>query len=92
MKPVIDYINEFCKQNNENKSDVLFFALHDSLREANDPRMNIIDNAWKNKSQTLNAQECLAMRVDALQSKTQYKHQYFFLKEKSCNPLQPLSA
>lgn len=69
-----------------------FLALHDALREACDPRMNIIDSTWRNKSSTLNAHECLAMRVDALQSKTQYKHQYFFLKEKTCNPLQPISA
>jgi hypothetical protein len=72
LKPVIDYIIELKKkthkkkQNNENKCDVLFFALHDSLRETNDPRINMIDNAWKNKSQTLDAQECLAMSVDTL--------------------------
>lgn len=65
--------------------------LSDHLSDINDPRSKVIDSVWRSeRSISLTAHECLALRIDTLQSKTQYRSQYEFLKQKSnFNPFQP---
>ena len=92
LKPVIDFITEFCESKGENKSDVLFFTLYDCLKGSDDSRANDVMNIWSDKHSKLNAHQCLAIRVDILQSKSQYQGQYQILKSNSNCPLQPLSA
>jgi hypothetical protein len=85
LHEVIKNVDDFCNSHNEDKLDVLFIMLKQSLEDKKDNRAIEIDNLWHGKSRTLTSEECLALRVDTLQSKENYKSQYHFLKEKGCN-------
>ena len=44
LKPVISSVDSFCAANNENKADVYFFLLKDTLKSQGDARWKDIDN------------------------------------------------
>lgn len=92
LKEALDSFSAFCNSHHENKTDVLFFMLHQNLLDNNDDRRHIIESLWKGQSWQLNPNQCLAMRIEILQSKLQYKAQYNLLKQMSHNPLQPPNA
>ncbi len=85
LKPLISFVKRFCKDQYENVTDVLFFMLIDEL-DLNDEKKKVatLRQMWyQDKESTgLTAEDCLALRVDTLQSKTQYTKQYNFLKER----------
>lgn len=81
LKPIISRVNEFCQMQDENKSDVLFFMLKDHLKDINDPRWKQIENLWLGNDNTLSPEQCLAIRVDLLQSKGQYRSKYDFFSQ-----------
>lgn len=86
LKPIISQVNEFCSTADENKTDALFFMLKDHLRDVNDPRWKL-ENLWMNENcnSSLSPEQCLAIRVDLLQSKGQYRAQYdFLLQNNAC--------
>ena len=83
--------DEFCKSHKEDKTDVLFFMLRQNLEDKKDNRANEVDNLWRGKTAMLTPEQCLALRIDTLQSKENYKSQYYFLKEKGCNTFSPPS-
>jgi hypothetical protein len=92
LKGLNDLVTTFCQTNKEDKGDALFFMLQQHLKDSNDVRFNDINDIWKSTDSKLTSSQCLALRVDTLQSKTQYKAQYNFLKKNVCNPLQPPSV
>ena len=92
LKEALDSFSAFCNSHHENKTDVLFFMLHQNLLDNNDDRRHIIESLWKGQSWQLNPNQCLAMRIEILQSKLQYKAQYNLLKQMSHDPLQPPNA
>ena len=92
LKKINDLVTDFCTSNAEDKGDVLFFSLQQHLKDCNDSRHNDINYIWKNCSSKLTPSQCLALRIDTLQSKMQYKAQYNFLKKNVCNPLQSPSV
>ena len=81
LKPIISQVNECCHAQEENKSDVLFFMLKGHLKEINDPRCKQVESLWSGNNSTLSPKQCLALRVDLLQSKGQYRSQYDFLSQ-----------
>ena len=94
LKPFYDFFENTCKERYENKIDVLFFMLKNELRKIGDnQRANEIDNIWKPERKTqLSVDQCLALRVDNLMTKGQYKAQYgFFEQNIDKNVLQPPS-
>ena len=88
LKPIISQVNEFCNAQEENKSDVLFFMLKDHLKEINDPRWKQVESLWLGNNSTLSPEQCLALRVDLLQSKGQYRSQYDFLSQNNVHVFQ----
>ena len=86
---LLETTDDFCKTHKEDKSDVLFFMLRQHLEDNNDNRARDIDNIWQGKSKSLSPEQCLALRIDTLQSKENYKSQYYFLKEKGCDTFTP---
>ena len=93
LKLIISKVDEFCTSSDENKTDVLFFMLKDHLRDVSDPRWKVIENLWfnGNSDSCLSAEQCLAIRVDLLQSKGQYRAQYDFLVQNNVCVFQPPS-
>lgn len=88
LKPIISRVNEFCQMQDENKSDVLFFMLKDHLKDINDPRWKQIENLWLGNDNTLSPEQCLAIRVDLLQSKGQYRSKYDFFSQNNVHVFQ----
>lgn len=87
LKQIENSMEEFCSSKKEDKTDVLFFMLIHHLKSINDNRHEQINDIWGGGGfRKLTSHECLAIRIDTLQSKTQYKCQYDFLKSKGCNP------
>ena len=86
---LLEKTDEFCTTRKENKTDVLFFMLRQNLEDSNDSRARDIDNLWQGKTRSLSPEQCLALRIDTLQSKENYKSQYYFLKEKGCSTFSP---
>ncbi|KAK3089575.1 hypothetical protein FSP39_004762 [Pinctada imbricata] len=87
LKEVESSVEQFCSSKNEDKTDVLFFMLIHHLKSQNDNRFEQINDVWMGGGvRKLTSHECLAIRIDTLQSKTQCKAQYDFLKAKGCNP------
>ena len=92
LKEAFTSLTEFCSSHHEDETDVLFFMLRQKLYDKNDDRHHAIDSIWQGNSVKLTPNQCLAMRIDTLQSKQQYRSQYNFLKDKAQNPLQPPSS
>jgi hypothetical protein len=73
LKPIITSIDNFCDTFFESKLDVLFFLLNSELRKiGQSKKTDVVYSLWQkeNVSGTLSPKECLALRVDTLQSKT----------------------
>ena len=92
LKKIIGDVNDYCTVNNESKTDVLYFMLRDHLKQIGDSRFKDIDSSWKEASNEMSADQCLAMRIDLLQSKGHYNRQYLFLKQNNIDVFQPPSA
>ena len=84
LRPVISDVGKFCETHKENQTDVLFFMLRQRLEDLNDKRGEAIDALWAGHFGSLSVDECLALRVDTLQSKSHYRSQYQYLKQKGC--------
>ena len=84
LKPTFDFIDSWCNQRKENKTDVLFFNLWWELKASGDKeRAAEVKKLWENKiSFGLSPAESLAIRIETLQNKYQYKKQYDILKAK----------
>ena len=87
----IKYIRDYCKDHHENVVDVLFFMLKNELELTNDmDKASSLKKLWESKGDiSLSAEECLAMRVESLQSKTQYRYQYEMLNRMQEHTLKP---
>lgn len=77
-------LDEFCDLNNENTDDVLFSMLATTLYDNGKKELaNKIEYLWVQRTDyILTADECLASRVDLLQTKNQYGEQFDFLNSK----------
>ena len=85
LKTLIHTMNEFCERHHESRRDVLFFLLRNEMEdEGNKKGAESIDTLWHSGDMTVtfSPDECLAIRVDTLQSKGQYKNMYDILKSK----------
>lgn len=86
LKPLISHIDKFCQVHKEDKIDVMFFLLIQTLRDANDrARENLVTDIWCKKSNlgvALTDEECLAKRILLKQTKEQYRKEYSYYKEK----------
>ena len=87
-------IDDFCTETMEDKTDVFFSILINHLDEIDDDRRDLVDKIWKGRDfRKLSVDQCLALRVDCLQSKRHYIRQYkFFHNFQSENPYHPISA
>ena len=63
--------------------------LRRNLEDSNDSSARDIDNLWQGKTRSLSPEQGLALRIDTLQSKENYKSQYYFLKGKGCSTFSP---
>ena len=77
-------LNEFCDSNNENAEDVLFSMLATTLHDNSKKQLAMeIEYLWEQqKDYVLTADECLASKIDLLQTKNQYRKRYDFLNSK----------
>ena len=90
LKPVINMVTDYCNENLESQGDVLFFMLKDYLKQNNDDRFKDIEKIWSNDTcNTMTPEQCLALRIDLLQSKGNYTSQYSYLKQNKVNAFQP---
>ena len=84
LKDLISYVRDFCAQHHEDIIDVIFFLLKNELQIQENPRVSTLDRLRiAENTCTLSAEGCLAMRVDALQSKEQYRFMHDLLKHHS---------
>ena len=93
LKPLISYLDNFCDSQFESKIDILYFLLHNELSITGDgKKAEVVWSLWQKGKMTelLTPKECLALRVDTLQSKSQYKKQHDYFKSinqvKFCAP------
>ncbi|KAK8390678.1 hypothetical protein O3P69_010408 [Scylla paramamosain] len=86
LKPLISHIDKFCQVHKEDKIDVMFFLLIQTLRDANDrARENLVTDIWCKKNSigvSLTDEECLAKRILLKQTKEQYRKEYCYYKDK----------
>lgn len=86
LKPLIAHIDKFCEVQKEDKTEVLFFLLVQSLRDTGDRvREGLVTDIWfhRDSSNTsLTEEECLAKRILLKQTKDQYRKEYSYYKEK----------
>lgn len=84
LLPMFSMLDEFCDLNNENTEDVLFSMLATTLYDNGKKELaNKIEYLWVQQTDyILTADECLASRVDLLQTKNQYREQFDYLNSK----------
>lgn len=86
LKPLISHIDKFCQVHKEDKIDVMFFLLIQTLRDSNDrARENLVTDIWCKKNNvgvSLTDEECLAKRILLKQTKEQYRKEYCYYKDK----------
>lgn len=84
LLPMFSMLDEFCDLNNENTEDVLFSMLATTLYDNGKKELaNKIEYLWVQRTDyILTADECLASRVDLLQTKNQYREQFDYLNSK----------
>lgn len=86
LADVIEFVRKYCQEHHENVIDVLFFVLHNELKYADEnDRALALQRLWHSPSKgdaSFSPEECLAMRIESLESKTQYTYQYQLLKLK----------
>ncbi|XP_070545703.1 V(D)J recombination-activating protein 1-like [Ptychodera flava] len=88
LKACYDFLRDFCTANSESTEDVLFFLLRSYLYDSGDrERSNLVDDLWSKTQSKMSADECLALRIDNLQTKNRYKAQYDMFKSKSVSVL-----
>lgn len=88
LKPLIDKLNTFCEENTEDKKDVLFFLLLSLLTEQNNTqKASAVEAIWKGLDNTFTTDQCLALRVDKLETKNQYKKEYDYLRQNTSVPI-----
>ncbi|XP_063971603.1 V(D)J recombination-activating protein 1-like [Lytechinus pictus] len=79
---IADSVADFCLKRKEDKTDVLYFLLSDSLRESGDQRLKEVMASWNDElSMEMTVEQCLAMRVTTMTSKNRYKEQYAQMKD-----------
>ena len=86
-------IQETCLKQFEEETDVYFALLAAHLETKKDERLKQLLQLWKgpvDTSSTLSPDICLALRVDSIQSKTQYVKQYELLNKMDRNPFATL--
>ncbi|KAK3868678.1 hypothetical protein Pcinc_025955 [Petrolisthes cinctipes] len=86
LKPLIALVDKFCEVQKEDKTEVLFFLLVQTLRETGDrTRGGLVADIWcgrDSSSMSLTQEECLAKRILLKQTKDQYRKEYSYYKEK----------
>ena len=86
LKPLISHIDKFCQVHKEDKIDVMFFLLIQTLKDVNDrARENLVTDIWCKKNNigvSLTDEECLAKRILLKQTKEQYRKEYCYYKDK----------
>ena len=96
LKPFYNSLESLCDEHFENKKDVLFFMLRSELHKSGDTKkVKALENLWvdqNDKVSYLSEEQSLAIRVDTLLTKGQYKKVYAMFDEKlETNVLQPPS-
>ena len=94
LKQYFDFLETQSKQDKENKTDILFFMLHTELWNLGErDKAKQLENLWTNKNlASLTTEQCLALRVETLMTKGQYKMQYgLFDQTLNNNVLKPSS-
>ena len=81
LKPIISQVNECCHAQRKISMMFCFFMLKGHLKEINDPRCKQVESLWSGNNSTLSQEQCLAIRVDLLQSKGQYRSHYDFISQ-----------
>lgn len=98
FEQVDNVVDNFCDQNYEEKTDVMYCMLANHLHSVGDQATGQVLSMWKSgdvAESKMTPQECLSLRVEILQSKSQYKTQYDILNKKfgsKKNPFQPPTA
>ena len=70
LAPMFCMLNEFCDSNNEIAEDVLFSMLVTTLRDNSKELAKKIEYLWEQQTDyVLTADECLASKIDLLQTK-----------------------
>ncbi|KAK4321855.1 hypothetical protein Pmani_007375 [Petrolisthes manimaculis] len=86
LKPLIALVDKYCEVQKEDKTEVLFFLLVQTLRETGDrTRGGLVADIWcgrDSSSISLTQEECLAKRILLKQTKDQYRKEYSYYKEK----------
>ena len=85
-------LSDFCQTNNENAEDVLFSMLTTTLQDNGIAELaKKVNYLWiEQVDNVLSVDECLAIRIDLLQTKNMYKQQYDFLNNKGQFVYKPL--
>lgn len=90
LKEVIQSVRSFCDAHEEDVGDVLFFMLRSHLQDSNKTKQaSAVESIWKGADDNLTVDQCLALRVEKLETKNQYKKEYEFLKQHNNNVLCP---
>ena len=83
-------VEKVCLEHLEDETDVYFGLLVAHLHTKKDDRLEKVVQAWRGDSgdveTSLSADLCLALRVDSIQSKTQYAKQHEMMKNLAVNP------
>ena len=66
--------------------------LKDFLKKKNDPRFHAVHALWTGESNIMSVEQCLAMRIDLLQSRGFYSKQYQYFVQNNIHVLSPPSA
>lgn len=87
-------MSDFCETNTENAEDVLFSMLSNTLKDNGKPELaKKVQHLWTARADNvLSVDECLAIRIDLLQTKNRYKKQYDFLNDKGQFVYKPLTS
>ena len=92
LKGMYTALSDFCQTNNKNAEDVLFSMLSTTLQDNGKAELaKKVDYLWTEQvANVLSVDECLAIRIDLLQTKNMYKNQCDFLNNKGQFVYKPL--
>jgi V(D)J recombination-activating protein 1 len=88
LKDCFQYIDSFCIQHNEDKDDVLFTLLKEHLAQSGySNKVALLMEIKQGKTDPMSVDQCLALRVEKLQSKNQYKTIYSQINQNILHPV-----
>ena len=93
LKKVIESVNAFCEENNEDVDDVLFSMLYIHMHDKNyKSKAAQVEALWKDSWGDLSVDDCLALRVGNIETKSNYKKECDLLKQHGIQALSPPTA